>query len=110
MTRRLSQVDAVIRCIALLPYPRPFHSGNSGCDRPAVSIARAEITVGPARWRVNDWLMPATHNDKESHESSGSSLGLREDVSKTGRLPCIEPADQVSEVAETGTLQDTGGD
>jgi hypothetical protein len=49
-------------------------------------------------------------DNKESLKSYCSSLGLNENVSKTGRFPRVKPADQVRDVTETGTLQNTGGD
>jgi hypothetical protein len=59
-----------------------------------------QLVGGRATFR----LMLVTDN-KESHKCSCSSLGLREDVSKTGRFPRVKPADQVRDVTEAGTLQ-----
>ena len=64
-----------------------------------------QLVGGRATFR----LMLVTDN-KESRKSSCSSLGLREDVSETGRFPGVETADQVRDVAEAGAPQNTGGD
>jgi hypothetical protein len=67
---------------------------------------RSHIRIGG---RAAIRLMLVT-DDKKSYEYSCSSLSFREEVSKTGGLPCVEPAGEVCDIAKAGTPQQAGGD
>jgi hypothetical protein len=71
-----------------------------------ILVEKSESSFAPKSFILQVYDVLARH----SHKSSCSSLGLREDVSETGRFPRVKPSDQVRDVTEAGTLQNTGGD